>query len=240
MQTECIKDSETSVLTNDLENIFREIGSGFGYDKVSAKYVEFRDFKVRWTRSYSWIEFHVSDYLSEAPKEAVESLAKTLLSKINNVGNIPYTDEFCRYVMSKEFVKRWQPEYIKRSRNIAKTPIGDHMDLNRSYERLVDAGFVEKDEDIIFSWTKDCGLNRPSYSSMLMKTVVISRILDTDDIPEFVLDYIVLQELMNIKQGTINFCPKKGLTAEQAKVIIDSYPEKKEADRWIKEHCLQI
>ena len=49
-----------------LNEIFKKVGNDFGYD-VSAEFAAYRDFKIRWQRSYKWAEFQVSDYLKDAP-----------------------------------------------------------------------------------------------------------------------------------------------------------------------------
>ena len=51
-----------------LNGIFETVGRRYSYDDISAGFSQFRDFKVRWRRSYKWIEFDVSDYLEDAPE----------------------------------------------------------------------------------------------------------------------------------------------------------------------------
>ncbi len=54
-----------------LTAIFSVAGTRNGYDEVQAEFSPFRDFKVKWTRSYKWIAFEVSDYLSDAPENVI-------------------------------------------------------------------------------------------------------------------------------------------------------------------------
>lgn len=57
---------------------------------IKAEYRDFKDLKVKWVRSYKWIEFDVSDYLSEVPAEVLGPFMKTLMAQIfDGVANDP-------------------------------------------------------------------------------------------------------------------------------------------------------
>lgn len=57
---------------------------------IKAQYRDFRDLKVNWTRTYKWIEFDVSDYLSETPAEVLGPFMKTIMAQIfDGVANDP-------------------------------------------------------------------------------------------------------------------------------------------------------
>lgn len=55
-----------------------------GYEDTRAEFAEFRDFKIRWTRSYKWIALEVADYLRNAPKDILESIAESVFASIEN------------------------------------------------------------------------------------------------------------------------------------------------------------
>ena len=74
-----------------LNETFKKVGNDFGYD-TSAEFAAYRDFKIRWQWSYRGVEFQVSDYLKDAPVEVLESLARTIFTKIQG-DESNYTDE---------------------------------------------------------------------------------------------------------------------------------------------------
>ena len=49
---------------------------------IKAEYRDFKDLKVKWIETYKWIEFEVSDYLSETPAEVLGPFMKTLMAQI--------------------------------------------------------------------------------------------------------------------------------------------------------------
>ena len=48
-----------------LNRAMRNAGIRNGFEEITAEFAAFRDFKLKWTRSYKWICFEVSDYLME-------------------------------------------------------------------------------------------------------------------------------------------------------------------------------
>jgi len=219
-----------------LRTKFREIGKEFGYDRVEAEFFPFIEFKVKWQRSYKWAEFQVSDYLADAPPEVIEGLCISLFSKIKGEDE-GYSEDMCKWITAPEFSEYKQPVFIRRKRNITKTPKGEAKDLEASYDRLVELGLVEKDPTIHLSWTKEPNVRKIGNCSVLMKVITISSVLDTDMIPDFVLDYCLYHELCHIMIG---FDPTASVHGEQFSKLEDKYPKKDEAQEWLKRLCLYL
>ena len=57
---------------------------------IKAEYRDFRDLKVKWVRTTKWVEFDVSDFLTEVPAEVLGPFMKTLMAQIfDGVANDP-------------------------------------------------------------------------------------------------------------------------------------------------------
>lgn len=220
-----------------LKESFRLIGNEYGYDNVDAEYVAFKEFKVKWQRSCKWADFQVSDYLMDAPREVIEGLARTLMSKIVGSEQIPYSDDMCQWVTSNGFVKSKQPIYVRRSRDLARTHEGMVRDLDEAFERLKALGLVEDDSRMFMTWTKEPNTKRAGRFSVLMRVLVISSVLDTEEVPEFVLDYVLYHEYVQMMHG-LKFFGKEcdGDQAESESL----YPRSKEAEDWLERMCLYL
>lgn len=214
---------------------FQKVGNDFGYE-VNAEFATFRDLKLKWMRSYKWIEFQVSDYLKEAPENVIEGIARTIFSKIQGTdGN--YSDEVIEWLTSDEFVDSMQPTYISRDRRIG-SPTGEHRDLRESLDRLKKQGLVTTslDRTKLF-WSRKVDEDRSAWSSSLMRTVTVNSILDSDDVPEEVLDYVLLNQIAFIE---CDF----GMDSEERKKTIaermENYPGYNSINNWLSEHCLTV
>ena len=219
-----------------LRTKFKEIGKVYGFDKVEAEFVAFKEFKVRWQRSYKWADFKVSDYLADAPPEVIEGLCNSLFSKITGEDE-GYSEDMCRWITAPEFSMYKQPVYLKRSRNITRTTKGDVRDLEAAYDRLVEMGLVEKDPAISLTWTREPNIRKVGHCSVLMKVIQISSALDTEKIPESVLDFCLYHELCHIMIG---FDPSAKMHGEQFSALEDKYPNGDEAKEWLKRLCLYL
>ena len=220
-----------------LKESFGTIGKKYGYDKVGAEFVAYRDFKVKWTRSYRWAEFQVSDYLMDAPGEVIDGLAETLFSKIAGKESKPYTPEMTDWITSDQFTRNKQPIYVRRSRNITRSSVGKFKDLNESLDRLKALGIVDENCSPYLTWSREELAHTVGYCSTLMDTIVISSIFDTNSIPDYALDFALYHEYLITREGWVNF--GKGeefdVCAEEKK-----FPQWKEAENWIRKLCLHL
>ncbi|MDR1404939.1 MAG: hypothetical protein LBJ20_05190 [Candidatus Methanoplasma sp.] len=213
-----------------LRNKFREIGKEYGFDKVEAEFVAFKEFKIRWQRSYKWADFKVSDYLADAPPEVIEGLCNSLFSKITG-DEEGYSEEMCRWMTAPEFSEYKQPVYLRRSRNLTRSAKGEAKDLESAYGRLEEAGLIEKDPSVHLTWTRESNVRKIGHCSVLMKVISISSVLDTDMIPDFVLDYCLYHELCHL---IIGFDPAAGKHGEEFSKLEAKYSKREEAEEWLK------
>ena len=221
----------TTTAEETLRESFGTIGKKYGFDKVGAEFVAYRDFKVKWTRSYKWADFQVSDYLMDAPSVVLDGLAETLFSRISGAEAKPYTPEMNNWITSSEFKSEKQPVYVRRSRNISRTPKGKNKDLTESLNRLKRMGLVKKDINPYLTWTRAELQTTCGYCSTLMDTVVISSAFDTRTLPDMVLDYVLYHECLIIRNGWANFGLEDefDICEEEKK-----FPDWEEAEGWIR------
>ena len=185
----------------NLTRIFSEAGAVHGYDDVKADFTPFRDFKVKWMRSYKWINFDVSDYMMEADERILSSVADTLYRKIRNLDGSYYSKEVCDWLTSDGFVEMNQDKYVRRCRGFSLSPKGRNHDLSESYARLVDQGLVEEDPMIRLGWLPSCRSRSVGHSSVLMKVVSIYDNLDASSISDDLMDYCLFSQLCHVGMG---------------------------------------
>lgn len=88
-----------------LNRALQNAGKRNGFEDIQAEFAAFRDFKLKWTRSYKWISFEVSDYLRNAPEHVMQSLAETVFAKIGGQDKTGYSEEVCEYFSSERFLR---------------------------------------------------------------------------------------------------------------------------------------
>ena len=221
-----------------LNRALQNAGKRNGFEDVQAEFAAFRDFKLKWTRSYRWISFEVSDYLRNAPEGVMESLAETIFAKMRGEGRTEYSQEVCDYLNSDGFLKENQETYLKRFRGISESACGENVDLMDSYRRLVDNGLIEDDRNLIIRWIdgKDRSI-KVGKASVLMRTTLLSPVLDSKEISENAIDYALYTQICHVNLG---FGPGGGNDAERYEAMLAAYPERIQTETELRRQGLNL
>lgn len=94
---------------------------------------------------------------------------------------------------------------------------------------------MKKDENLVLVWMKNEGTGSVGYGSTLMHVIVMSKMLDREDMPDYVLDYALFTQIVRMTQGMVNFCTKKEDYAEELKKKLESFPQADEAVKWLED-----
>lgn len=227
----------TTTPVETLKESFRTIGKEYGFDNVDAEFAAFKDFKVKWQRSYRWAEFKISDYLIDAPREVLDSLAVSVFSKIAGKEMQPYSSEMRDWITSDDFTLNKQPIYLRRNRGLTNSMVGDSKNLEKSFDRLLKAGLVKEDSNLNITWTKENLSNKAGFCSAVMKVIAISSIFDDEETPDTVLDFVLYHEYMVMSEGKRTL----GTTESFNSFEYDrKFPGYKEAQIWLNKLSLYL
>ena len=226
--------SNATVTDSELTEVFSEVGSRYGYADVKAKFKALKDFKVQWQRSYKWAEFTVSDYMDRAPYDVLENLADVLFSKING-SDARYGEAFIRYVTDGRIVRDNRNDYLKRSRGLSKTSIGDFHDLDDCVNRLRDEGLISDDLECVLKWDHSLS-NKAAGCSVLQRVVTVNKSLDQKGVPEHVLDYCVYSMMCYV---IIGFDPQGDVEYEHQR-LVSRHPMESDAIAWLNGHGMYL
>lgn len=211
-----------------MRETFEKVGKEFGFDEVTAEYVPFVDFKMRWSRSYKWIKLEVSDYFEGVPMNVIEGFARCIFTRIRGDSDVDYPKDVVECLTSEGFLERNQPLYLGRCKRLGLDP-GRNVDIMESYRRLVEKGLTEDDPRLRIGWF-DGRTQNPGTSSTLMKVVQIARALDDEDVSDNARDYALYQNIAHIDMG---FNPRtgNGNRKKEFESKLDRYPGREDAER---------
>ncbi len=214
-----------------VSEIFATVGKEYGYEDVEVDFVPYRDMKVRWQRTTEWISFSVSDYLKDAPTLVLEDFARLLFKKIAGE-KADWSDRFRVYICDGGFVEKNRPLLLKRFKGVK--PAGEHRcrSLEDSIDRLMAEGLISDVDDIEFRYAS--GMHRVSHVSVVMRTVIISDRLDSEDVPEYVLDAQVYKGICQVMAGFGH----SEEAHQECERRIKRYSLMEEGEKWCMEHIL--
>lgn len=153
----------------EINELVKPIAKRYGFEKASAEFTAYSDFKVRWTRSYTWIDMTVSDYLKKAPEGVIADVIELLLNKIKGI-EAEYSDRTCEYLTSQEFRDENLKTFLKRKHFTA------HPEADEIKKILEDEGVDIPDLKIV----KGSGYE----SSALFRVLAVPEDYDEDKIRE--------------------------------------------------------
>lgn len=214
-----------------VREIFAAVGREYGYEDVEVDFVPYRDMKVKWQRTATEMYLSVSDYLKDAPTLVLEDFARTLIERINGEKS-DWSDRFRVYVCDGGFVEKNRPVFLKRFKGVK--PAGEHRcrSLEDSIDRLIAEGLISDVDEIDFRYAS--GMHRVSHVSVVMRTVIISDRLDSEDVPEYVLDAQVYKGICQVMAGF-----GSGKEARQeCERRINRYSLMADSEKWCMEHRL--
>ena len=147
------------------------------------------------------LRIRVSDMFINAPKITLETIAIILLSKIYRKKIDPeHHREYRRFTMSEEILERSRLlRSIRGNRTKMVGPVGQHRNLERLFDDLNSYYFAGALRKPALSWnsrkTKSL-LGRYSYDD---DVIYISRLFDSDGIPNYVVEYVLFHEMLHLK-----------------------------------------
>ena len=222
----------TTDVQDGISASFQRAGRAHGYDKVSASFFPFKDFKACWQRTGNTADFKVTDYLACADGQIIDEFADGLFRRLRSKGKIElYNDRMKDWFQSKEFLDTNRPVYLRRSRNLAYRTEGHNYELMEAFERLKDRGLVPDIPNTYITWTKGPNRARLGYCSILMRVIAISSALDTEKVPEYVPEYVLYHELLHLRGGLRSLGRYHD---KQFKDLERIHPRYREAEDWLK------
>ena len=214
-----------------MERAFQEAGRRFGFSEVEASYHPFKEFKTTWQRTGTKAGFRVTDYLLGADEGVLQDFAGCLFTRIQQRKREIYTPKVREFLRSERFLRLNQEKYLRRSRNVTLSPLGDHYDLGALLNSLRRKGLVQDGEGTFLTWTDRPNRFRMGYCSVLMKVVAISSALDSSRVPDFVAEYVLYHEMLHLQLGTDSL---RSYHDAEFKRMERRYPRWREAEGWLK------
>ena len=223
--------SDMSDQDRQLQQCFSRVGAEHGFSDVHANWERFKEFKATWKRCAARAELHITDYMQGCGTELLSDLAMGIFERMGRGGvRDIYSDRLRQHFRSAEFIKRNQPLYLQRSRNLAYCQQGRVHDLSALQEGLLDLGLVNRVPHAYCTWTRGDNRQRVGYCSVIMRVVAVSRVLDRREIPSYVSSYVLYHELLHLENGLRfgSYHDREFRERERG------HPHHEEAERWLR------
>ncbi|HKV39481.1 MAG TPA: M48 family peptidase, partial [Blastocatellia bacterium] len=142
----------------------------------------------------------VSDVLQESPPEVLYALACILFAKLYRRRVSPDQESIYRqYTLRPEVASAVESTRRRRGYKIITSAQGRVYNLEEIFDRLNGAYFESALERPRLSWSTTRTRRVLGHHDPVHDTIIVSKTLDSPQIPRLVLEYVVYHEMLHIK-----------------------------------------
>src|SRR5262249_21389109 len=142
----------------------------------------------------------LSDLLEGAPEGILRALAHILLAKIYRKPiERRYATRYRRYVSSHEIVSKAHLVRQMRGRKRIESATGHAYDLNEIFDDLNARFFHGLLARPRMTWSREEARNSLGHFDPAHNAIVVSRVFDHPQVPQYAVEYIVYHEMLHLK-----------------------------------------
>ena len=146
------------------------------------------------------LRVRMADTLAGAPENVQEALAEILLAKLFRRPVPPESnDRYRRYLNRREVRHSLDLVRSMRGRKHVGAPAGRHYDLLEIFEDLNFRYFFGLMARPAVGWSRTPSRTLLGHYDPSHHAIVLSRILDSADVPRLVVEYVMFHEMLHLK-----------------------------------------
>jgi hypothetical protein len=146
------------------------------------------------------VHVRLSDLFAAAPPEVVRALAYILVSRIlSRKPPVAHERVYRSYALSPQVLRASELARRQRGRKLLTSPHGKVYDLEKMFARLNRRYFEEQIEKPTLTWSRRQARSILGHHDAAHNTITISKTLDSSNVPEWFVEYILFHEMLHIK-----------------------------------------
>jgi hypothetical protein len=176
----------------------------------------------------------LSDIFKTAPLGVHRALAFILVSKLLRRRTPPFYERAYReYACSPDVLRASDIARRERGRKMISSAQGHVYDLRRMFQRLNQRFFDGQLEQPTLTWSQRRTRTILGHHDGVHETIVISKTLDSEDVPEWFVEYILYHEMLHIKHPARLINGRRYYHTKAFRTDEQRYPRFNEAQRWL-------
>jgi len=176
----------------------------------------------------------IAEICRDMPLEAHRELANILVSKILGKRTRKIESEaYQNYIRSAEVRGRATDNKRKRGRKIVTTSGGRNYDLEEIFDDLNVKYFSPRLPKPVLTWSARKTFRILGHHDSTHDTIVISRSLDENDVPRYVVEYVVYHEMLHIAHPTVHHNGRRYNHTPVFRRDEQRFPQFDIAEKWI-------
>jgi hypothetical protein len=181
----------------------------------------------------------LSDITANAPNEIHRSLAFVLVAKILG-RKIPFAHEkvYRDYVFSSDIQRTIKHTKRGRGKKIVSSPRGNAYNLDKIFKNLNHRYFEGNLTKPTLTWSQRKTHRLLGHHDSVHNTIVISKTLDSHDVPEWLVEFVLYHEMLHIKHPVQIINGRRQHHTKAFRSDEKKFPYYEQSQKWI-EHLVR-
>jgi len=183
----------------------------------------------------------IADMCRDMPEEPHRALAVILVSKLLRKRVPAYADDiYNEYTRTTEMRDRSNDRKRSHGRKVVTTHKGEVYDLDEIFDNLNFWYFGERLPKPVLTWSARQTYRILGHHDATHDTIVVSRSLDSPDVPRFVVEYIVFHEMLHIHHPTVHHNGRRYNHTAVFRRDEEKFRYYREAEMWIEQNVRKL
>jgi len=176
----------------------------------------------------------LSDLFQTAPPEVIRALAFLLVARLLS-RKAPRDQEriYRSYAFSPQLLRASDIARRQRGRKVISSANGEIYDLERIFAKLNRRYFAGEIEKPVLTWSRRRARSILGHHDAAHDTITISKILDSREVPEWFIEYIVFHEMLHIKHPARIVNGRRYYHTNSFRAEEQSFPRYQHAQEWL-------
>lgn len=183
----------------------------------------------------------IADVCRDMPFAGHRALAQILVSKLfrKRVSKTA-RDTYSAFIKTDEMRKRVTRNKRLRGRKIVTTDKGEYYNLTTIFNQLNRKYFQNRLAAPVLTWSARKTYRILGHHDATHKTIVVSRSLDSADVPKYVVEYIVFHEMLHIVHPTVHHNGRRYNHTPAFRADEEKFEHFDAAERWIEQNVRKL
>lgn len=183
----------------------------------------------------------IADMCRDMPAEPHRALAYILVAKLLRKRVPAEADRiYTEYTTADHMRDRSNERKRTHGRKVVTNPKGNVYDLEEIFDNLNLWYFREGLAKPVLSWSARDTYRMLGHHDATHDTIVVSRSLDSTDVPRFVVEYIVFHEMLHIHHPTVHHNGRRYNHTAAFRRDEERFRYYREAERWIEDNVRKL
>jgi SprT-like family len=221
---------------NYFTDAFRQLGSNRGVPQVDVRFYRYAGLRHTIRMRSGQVYVRLSDLCKDWPPDVLRSLAFVLVArllgkKVPEAYELMYRDYSLRpeVMRSSDIVRR------NRGRKMISTSRGSIYDLDKMFAKLNRKYFESGLKKPTMTWSQRKTRSILGHHDRVHETITISKSLDSAQVPEWFVEYILYHEMLHIKHAARIIKGRRYYHTAAFKLDERRFDRYEDAQRWLEQ-----